>query len=68
MTNESKNKKTKFCWILTPMVWVLSNGIEDTPLQQFLFSSLHSFDSIFWGIRVWTDKPHNGVKGICFKV
>ena len=30
-----------------PMVWVISNGVEDTPLQQFLLSSLYSFDSSF---------------------
>ena len=32
------------------MVWVASNWIEDTALQQFLFSSLYSFDSNFSGI------------------
>ena len=37
-----------------PMVWVLSVGIEDTPLKQFLLSSLYSLDSIFSGI-VWIE-------------
>ena len=28
-------------------VWILIHGVEDTQLQKFLLSSLHSFDSIF---------------------
>ena len=57
----------------TTRAWVLINGVEDTPLQQFLLSSLCSFDSIvlFWlyylGI-VWTDKLRNCVQGICFMI
>ena len=29
-----------------PIAWVFSNGVEDTPLQQFLLSCLYSFDYI----------------------
>ena len=45
------------------MAWVLSNGVEDTPLQQFLLGSLYLFDSIFSGI-VLIDRLHNCVKEI----
>ena len=56
---------------LTAKVWVLSNWVEDTSLQQFLLSSLYSFDSIFifWlyysGIA-WIDKLHICIQRICF--
>ena len=46
MTNGNKNEKTKFYRILTP--WFEFNEVKDTPLQQFLLSSLYSFDSQFW--------------------
>ena len=49
------------------MVWVLSNGVEDTPLKHFFLSSLYSLESIFSGI-VWIDKLHNCVEVICFNV
>ena len=49
------------------MVWVLSKGVEDVSLQQFLLSSFYSFDSIFLDI-VWVDKLHNCVEGISFKL
>ena len=49
------------------MVWVLSNGIEETPLQQFLLSSLYLFDSIFISLA-WIDKLRNIVEKICFNV
>ena len=48
-------------------VWVLSNGVEGTPLQQFLLRSLFSFDSIFPAI-VWIDKLPHCVEGIFFNV
>ena len=32
--------------LFDPIAWVISNGVEDTPLQQFLLSCLYSFDSI----------------------
>ena len=56
------NKSKKILLHFDPMVWVICNGIEDTPLKQFLFSSLYSF-----GI-VWIDKLKNCFKGICFNV
>ena len=65
MINGSKNKKILLHF--NPVVWVMSNGVEDTPLRQFLLSSLYSFDFIFSGI-VWIDKLNNIVKGICFNV
>ena len=55
MTNDSKNILPHF------------SRMEDTPLQQFLLSSLFSFDSILSG-TVWIDKLHNCVKGIFFNV
>ena len=57
----------------TARTCVLNNVVEDTPLQYFLLSNLHSFDSIFlfWfyysGIA-WIDKLYNCVQGICFMV
>ena len=45
------------------MNWVLRNGVEETPLQQFLLNSFYSFDSIF-SIIVWIDQQHNCVEGI----
>ena len=44
------------------MVWVLSNGVEDIPLQPFLLSSLYSFGCIFPG-TVWIDKLIIVLKG-----
>ena len=61
MINGSKNKKLNF----DLMVRVLSNGVEDIPLQQFLLSSLYSFDSIYSGV-IWIDKLDNCVEGIGF--
>ena len=49
------------------MVWIITNEVEDTLLQQFFLSSLYLFDSIFSDI-VWIDKLHNCVKRICFNV
>ena len=43
MINGSKNEKSKF-WC---MLWVLSERVQDTPLQQFLWSNLYLFDSLF---------------------
>ena len=53
----TKTEKLNFCHF-DPMVWVLSNGVKDTSLLQFLLTRLFSFDSIFSGI-VWIDKLHN---------
>ena len=63
MVAKKKKKLTHF----DPMVWFLSNGVQDTPLQQFFLSSLYLFDSIFSGI-VWIDKLHTCVKGTCFNI
>ena len=49
------------------MVWIITNEVEDTLLQQFFLSSLYLFDSIFSDI-VWIDKLHNYIKRICFNV
>ena len=45
-------------------VWVLINGVGNTPIQKFLLSSLYSFDSIFlfwlcYSRIVWIDKLHS---------
>ena len=45
------------------MVWVLSNAVEDTPLQQFF--SLDSFESTF-SVIILIDKQYNYVVGISF--
>ena len=66
MTNGNKNE-IKVSSYFDPMVRVLSCGVEDTPLQHFLLSSIYLFDSIFSGI-VWIDKLHNCVEDICFNV
>ena len=47
-------KQIKILPHFDPMVWVLSNGAEETSLQQFLLSSLYLFDYIFSSI-VWID-------------
>ena len=55
-------------------VWVLNNGVEDTPMQQFSLSTLCSFYSIFliwlyYSGTVWIDDQlHNFVETICFTV
>ena len=45
------------------MVWVLSNAVEDTPLQKFF--SLDSFESTF-SVIILIDKQYNYVVGISF--
>ena len=42
-----KKIKKKILLYFDPIVWLLRNGIEETPLQQFLLSSLYLLDSIF---------------------
>ena len=49
------------------MVRFLSSGVVETPLQQFLLSSLYLFHSILSSI-VWIDKLHNCVEGTSFRV
>ena len=49
-----KFQKSNFCCIYA-LFWILSNGVKDTPLQQFYLGSLNLFDSIFSGI-VWIDQ------------
>ena len=39
MTNGKKNEQTKPYHNFDPMVWFLSNGVEDIPLKHFLLSS-----------------------------
>ena len=64
--SSSKSKKLNFAGFWH-MVWVLRNGVEVTPLQQFLLSSFYVFDSFFWSI-VWTDMLHKCVERIRFSV
>ena len=52
---------------LDSMVWVLSNGVEKKPLQEFLFNSLYLFGSIF-SIIVRNNKLDNCAQGISFSV
>ena len=53
MTKASKNSKEKLLLHSDPIVkaWVLSNGVEETFLRQFVLSSLHLFDSNFSEIQ-----------------
>ena len=53
MTKASKNSKKKLLLHYDPIVraWVLSNGVEETFLRQFVLSSLHLFDSNFSEIQ-----------------
>ena len=46
-----------------PLVRVLSNGLEERPLEQFSLISHYLFDSIFSSI-VLIDELHNCVEGI----
>ena len=66
MTNVIKNQKRYFLLHFDSVarVWVLSNGVEDATLWQFVLINLYLFDSIFTGI-VRFNKLHNCVEGIC---
>ena len=48
------------------MIWVLSNEVEETPVQQYLLCSLYSFG--YFAIIVSIDKLHNCAEGIHFSV
>ena len=65
----AKLKKKSFLPNLDPIprVWVLSSGVENIGLQQFLLSNLYLFESILSGM-VWIDKLHNYIKVNCFNV
>ena len=69
MTNGSKTQKKSFLPNLDPIarVWVLSSGVENIGLQQFLLSNLYLFESILSGM-VWIDKLHKYIKVNCFNV
>ena len=61
MMRRKSSKKTHFDHIAK--VWVLSNEVEDTLLQQLLL-----FVWLYFSGIVWVDKLYKSVKGIYFNV